>query len=83
MAVVVPVLELLLAIALVAAPRAGGAVAVVLLSLFNAVLLRALRAGVTAGCACFGSSAARPLSTRDLWRNALLAALAVAALLFS
>jgi uncharacterized membrane protein YphA (DoxX/SURF4 family) len=77
----VPVLELLLAVALVAVPPIGGIAALVLLVAFSAVLIRALRAGVTTGCACFGTAAGRRLSPRDLARNAVLAALAIAALM--
>jgi uncharacterized membrane protein YphA (DoxX/SURF4 family) len=80
-AVAVPVVELLLSVTLVAAPRAGSATALVLLAVFTAVLAHALRAGATSGCACFGTTATRPLSRRDLVRNAALAALALGGLL--
>lgn len=73
---VVPAVELLLAVALLAAPRIGGAVALVLLGAFSAVLVRALRGGADVRCACFGRAAGPPLSAVDLVRNGLLAGLA-------
>jgi hypothetical protein len=77
----VPAAELVLAAVLLAAPRAGGAGALVLLAAFSAVLLRAVRAGVIAPCACFGTAAADPVSSVELVRNALLGVLAAATLL--
>ncbi|MDQ3980446.1 MAG: hypothetical protein M3314_12975 [Actinomycetota bacterium] len=75
----VPVLEVLVATLLVAAPAPGGVVAFVLLSAFTVVLARAVGAGLTTGCTCFGAVSAEPVSRSDLLRNALLAAAAVAA----
>ncbi len=77
----VPAAELLLAVLLVATPPVGGIAALGLLAGFSLVLAGALRAGVTTGCACFGTSPSRPISPRDLLRNAALASLAVAAVL--
>jgi hypothetical protein len=77
----VPAVELVLAAALLAAPRAGAAAAVVVLAAFSAVLLRAIRGGVTSPCACFGTAAAEPVSSLELMRNALLGVLAASALL--
>lgn len=77
----VPIVELTLAVALVAAPRVGGAVALVALVGFSLVLLRALGAGTSAGCNCFGRSRPEPVSRRDLLRNATLAGLALLAAL--
>lgn len=79
----VPAGELLLAATLLAAPRAGGAGALVVLVAFSAVLARAVRAGITAPCACFGTAATRPVSSADLLRNGLLGLLAAWALLTS
>jgi hypothetical protein len=76
---VIPVLELLVAAVLVAFPAAGAVVAFVLLALFTVVLARAVRAGVSTACTCFGAVSAEPVSGSDLLRNGLLAAAAVAA----
>ena len=73
---IVPVAELLLAVALLAVPRLGGCVALVLLAAFSIVLVRAMSRGVEAPCACFGQPGAPPLSAVDLVRNGFLAALA-------
>lgn len=77
---VVPMVELALAVALLAAPAAGAAVTLVLLAGFTTVLVRALRRGVEVRCACFGQAGGPPLSWVDLVRNGLLGALAVLAL---
>ena len=78
---VVPALELLLALVLLALPRAGAIVAMVLLVTFTGFLARSLRAGLSAGCNCFGQASVRPLSGVDLLRNSLLVLTAAAALL--
>ena len=75
-----PFVELGTAVVLAAAPRAGGLVALLLLFGFSVVLARALRAGITAPCNCFGAARADPVSPLDLTRNATLTTLAVAAL---
>lgn len=80
LAVAVPAAELILAALLLARPRAGGAVALLALAAFSAVVARATRAGTGARCGCFGSASARPVSFGDLVRNALLAVAALAAL---
>ena len=79
----VPAVELTLAVALLAAPRAGGAASLVVLAAFSAALVRAVRARVSAPCACFGAATADPVSSVDLLRNGLLAVLAAAALVAS
>lgn len=79
LAMVVPAVELVLAVALLAAPAVGGAVALVLLAAFSVVLLRAVRRGVEVRCACFGQAGGPPLSPVDLLRNGLLAGLAALA----
>jgi hypothetical protein len=76
----VPVVELGVAVTLVAGPRPGAVAALVLLVGFSVVLARALRAGATAPCNCFGSARADPVSSVDLVRNGLLAGLAAAGL---
>jgi len=65
---VVPLVEIALAIALVAVPRIGGALAAILLGAFTVVLRRA---GEGVNCACFGGTAtATPTS---IARNVALA----------
>lgn len=76
----VPVVELGLAVGLLAAPAAGGVAALALLGGFSAVLVRALRRGVEVRCACFGQPGGPPLSWVELLRNGLLGALALLAL---
>lgn len=75
----VPLLELAVAALLGALPRLGGVAAFTLLAAFTVVLARAVKAGVTTGCTCFGAVSTEPVSRRDLLRNGLLAAAAVAA----
>ncbi|MEO5680124.1 MAG: MauE/DoxX family redox-associated membrane protein [Acidimicrobiales bacterium] len=77
---VVPAVELGLAVALLAAPRLGGVVALILLAVFSAVLVRVLRRGVEVRCACFDQTDGAPLSTLDLVRNAMLGTLAALSL---
>lgn len=76
----VPAVEIALAVALLSFPRIGGVAALVSLGAFSVFLARAVRAGVTVGCNCFGQARAEPVSGRDLARNAMLATLALAAL---
>ncbi|MDQ6910752.1 MAG: DoxX family membrane protein [Actinomycetota bacterium] len=83
LALTVPLLELALAVALVAVPRAGGIASLVVLALFTAVVVRAIASGVTASCNCFGAARAEPVSRKDVVRNLVLAGLAVAAALSS
>ena len=80
-AVAVPVLELVLVVLLTVIPVVGASVALVALVAFSVVLARALRAGVTTGCNCFGSARATPISRADLVRNGALVALACAVLI--
>ena len=75
----VPVVELLVAVALLAAPRAGALGALALLIPFTAVLARAVRTGSQAPCNCFGAARVDPVSAVDVVRNVLLAALALTA----
>jgi uncharacterized membrane protein YphA (DoxX/SURF4 family) len=74
----VPLAELALAALLVAAPRFGGPVAVVLLGGFTLLLARRLGRGETVSCGCFGSARQAPIAATDLVRNGLLIGLAVA-----
>ena len=77
---VVPLVELAVAVALLAAPAVGGVATLVLLSGFTAVLVRAIRRGDEVRCACFGQAGGPPLSWVELARNGLLGGLAALAL---
>jgi hypothetical protein len=74
----VPVAELALAGGLVLAPAVAAPVAFGLLVAFSVVLGRARRDGVAVGCGCFGTARRGPVSGRDLVRNAVLSAVALA-----
>jgi uncharacterized membrane protein YphA (DoxX/SURF4 family) len=76
----VPFVELLVAAALIAVPRAGGIVALLLLVGFAGLLARAVRAGSQAPCNCFGSARPDPVSSTDIMRDLLLAVLAATSL---
>lgn len=84
LAVIVPILELAVAVLLVVAPGWGGVVAAALLTAFTAVLARVLRRpeGLAPSCACFGGASRSPLSWRHLVRNGTLLALALVAASF-
>jgi hypothetical protein len=71
------VVELLLAIALCLAPSVGGVLALAMLAGFTTFLVRRRDSGV--GCGCFGGASTKPVSNRDLLRNAVLMALAAIA----
>lgn len=75
----VPVVELLVAATLLAAPRAGAIGALFLLAPFTAVLAGAVRRGSDTPCNCFGAARAEPVSVVDVVRNVLLGALALGA----
>jgi|TARA_B100001105_G_scaffold235267_1_gene210319 uncharacterized membrane protein YphA (DoxX/SURF4 family) len=79
LAVAVPVTELATAALLLVDPRTGGPCAVALLVAFTTLIAGRLLAGHHESCGCFGTWAVRPLSWRDLVRNAALVALGVAA----
>jgi uncharacterized membrane protein YphA (DoxX/SURF4 family) len=79
----VPVVELAVAAALVLVPRAGAAVALVLLLGFTAVLARVVVRGETVSCGCFGTARREPVSVVDLARNGLLAVAAAIVLVVS
>ena len=74
---VVSLVELVLAVALLATPAWGGVVALALLAGFSAFLIA--RRGSDVGCGCFGSASAKPISNVDLTRNAVLLAVAAVA----
>jgi len=75
MAVLVPVLELGIAVGLLVSPSLGALGAVTLLIFFTTFLLLQLRLGVRTPCRCFGSAAQHPLSIADITRNLGLIAL--------
>lgn len=80
LAVAVPIAEVLLAVALVAAPTQASLVALALVLVFSFVIGRAVAGGWGARCACFGGGAGdRPVSVLELVRNAALGALAIVA----
>ena len=76
---IVPAVELLVAAALVAVPRAGGVFAVVLLVAFTAVVARAVARRDDVTCGCFGVRSTEPVGPVTVARNALLAGAAVIA----
>ena len=71
----VPVLEIALGAALVAGVSFAAIPALALLAVFTAFLVGALRRGVKAPCACFGSLRTRPVTWWSVARNAALMAL--------
>lgn len=74
----VPLLELAVAAALVAAPtaRTGAVGALVLLALFSAAVTRVLRLGSTPDCNCFGGITQTEIGRGTLLRNLSLAGVA-------
>jgi uncharacterized membrane protein YphA (DoxX/SURF4 family) len=79
----VPVAELSVATALLAAPRAGGVAATVLLAAFTAVLGPSVARGADVPCHCFGTASRAPVTTTTLLRNGLLIAAGVVAAAFA
>jgi len=75
----VPVVELVLAVTLMAAPRGGAIGSLLVLGVFTRFLGRALAAGSTAPCNCFGTAHADPISLADVVRNLVLGGLAAVA----
>ena len=76
LAVVVPVVELVLAGLLVVVPAWGATAALAVLAGFTTQLALARRRGVDVGCGCFGGT--RPVPARlELARNAGLALIAL------
>ncbi len=76
----VPVLEIAIGAAMVAHVRYAAIAAIALLGAFTVFLVAALRRGVKAPCACFGSLRTRPLTPWSVARNVVLIALAVLSL---
>jgi hypothetical protein len=84
LSIAVPVVEAALAVSLLTWPAVGAWASIALLVAFTAVLARAVARGVDAPCACFGSArgsgdGGESVSSVELVRNAMLAALAVIA----
>jgi uncharacterized membrane protein YphA (DoxX/SURF4 family) len=81
----VPVVELAVAAGLIVVPAATSWIALALVVAFSLVIVRAVAAGSTVTCACFGAAGAatddtaRPVSTVEVVRNAGLGALAIVA----
>jgi uncharacterized membrane protein YphA (DoxX/SURF4 family) len=80
LAVAVPVVELVVAVALVVVPGLGAALALGLLSGFTTFLVLARRRGVDADCGCFGPRF-RSSPRTELLRNVGMGAVALAVLL--
>lgn len=74
----VPLFEIAIASGMMLMPRAAAVVALVALAAFTGVIAPHVGRGV--GCGCFGAVSRHALSFVELVRNAMLAALAVAAL---
>ena len=76
-----PVVELALAVGLVVAPAIAAWVALAIVLAFTVVIGRAVAAGSTVSCACFGRSSDddQPVSVVELVRNAGLGGLAIVA----
>ena len=62
LALAVPPIELIVALALVTAPSIGGVLAALLLAGFTTVLVSVVRRDVGIGCACFGGVSDRPVA---------------------
>lgn len=75
----VPAVELGVAVALLAAPRAGAFAALALLGPYTLVLARAVARGSQTPCNCFGATRPDPVSGVDIARNVMLGALAMEA----
>lgn len=77
----VPIIELLLAAALIVTPALGAGAALATLAFFTTLLIGRIRSGFTAPCRCFGSVSDQPLSWRDVGRNLVFCGLAITGLL--
>lgn len=77
LAIVVPVVELVLAVMLVVVPAAAATVATALLAAFTVVLARIVLAGREVSCACFGTSSSKAVTWVELVRNGVLISVAL------
>lgn len=76
---VVPVAELVAVALLLAIPRLGGLLSVLLVSGFTIVLFNALQSGRSVSCGCLGALSNEPISYWTIGRNVGLLLLAIAA----
>ena len=76
-AVALPVVEVLVAVALVLSPTVGATAAMALLLAFTTFLVGRLRQGIHVPCPCFGSTGQRAISATTVARNGVLMAIAV------
>jgi uncharacterized membrane protein YphA (DoxX/SURF4 family) len=83
LSVLVPVAELLTALALLLVPVAGGVLALVVLGSFTAFLADRVHRGVVAPCRCFGAASDAPVSWDDIMRNGAFLAVALVVVLFA
>lgn len=83
----VPLVEIGLVVVLLAAPRFGAALAIVLLISFTLVLLPTVIASTSAvapvSCGCFGTASTAPISWVEIARNGLLISASLVAALAS
>lgn len=76
----VPLAELLVAIALVIWPRLGAMFAATLLGAFTTLLVVTVRSGRIVSCGCLGAKSSEPVTMATVARNFVLLAMALAAL---
>lgn len=79
LAIVVPIAEVATARTLVTTPRLGGLMALILLTAFTAVLVRTIRSGESVSCGCLGSFSDAPITWMTVYRNGVLAFMALGA----
>ncbi len=78
LAMVVPPVELAVAVGLVGVPAVAAPLAVVLLIAFTVVLVRAVRSPEPVSCGCFGRGDERPVGRVDVARNVAVAVVCAA-----
>lgn len=74
---VIPILEVLVAVALVIRPQIGAVAAAILLGAFTAVIVATVRSGRSVSCGCLGSASRQPVSMVTVARNFVLLAMAI------
>jgi uncharacterized membrane protein YphA (DoxX/SURF4 family) len=79
LAVVVPLVEIALAVGLVLRPAIAAWAGIAVIGAFSIVIWRAIARGIDAPCSCFGTARKEPVSTNEIVRNGMLAGLAVLA----
>ncbi len=80
MARVVPAVEVVVALLLLAVPGWGGVAAFALLACFTVLLVSLVRSGATVACSCFGTVSDEPISWVEVTRNVVLLMMAALAL---